>query len=95
MGKLNLVFNEVISSALRAVDEVSGLRRGGEPGRLTSSVDAVRTLELRTISDDSPQSDDRWLLLLFARLSDRVVDASEVATNPSIWGPQQSTTKTY
>lgn len=61
---------------------------GDETTRLTSSVDAVRTLELRTISNGSPQSDDRWLLLLLARLSNRIVYASEVTTNPSIWGPQ-------
>ena len=65
---------------------------GDEPTRLTSSVDAVRTLELRTISNGSPQSDDRWLLLLLARLSNRIVYASEVTTNPSIWGPQRSKT---
>ena len=75
---------------MRAIRGVSDRRVGNELGKPTRSVDAVRTLLLRTVSDGSFQPDDRRLLLLLAGLSDCVVDAGEITTNPSAWGPQRS-----
>jgi len=92
VGKLNLAFNETISSALRAVYEVSNRSVWNKLGRLTGSVDAMRTLLLRTVSDGGPQPDDCRSLLLLAGLSDCVVDGSEIATNPSAWGLQRPMT---
>ena len=48
----------------------------------------MSTLDLGTKSNGSPQSDNRWLVLLLASLDDCVVDAGEITTNLSIWGPR-------
>ena len=61
---------------------------GNEPRTLTRSMHAVSTLYLRTVSNSGPQSNDRWPILLLAGLSDCVVNASKITTNPSVWDPQ-------
>ena len=53
-------------------------------------MDAVGTLELRTKSNRSPQSNYCWLLLLLAGLDDCVVDSNEVTTNHLVRGPRRS-----
>jgi len=55
-------------------------------------MDAVRTLLFRTVSNGGPEPDDCRPLLFLAGLSDCVVDGSEIATNPSAWGPQRPMT---
>ena len=79
-----MVFNAAISSALRAIGKVSHSNAEDETVWLTRSVDAMRTLLLRTISNGRPKSDDRWLILLLASLSDCVVDAGEITINASV-----------
>ena len=86
---MNLAFTETISSALRAIHDVSNRWVGGELGGLTRSVNTVRTLLLGTVSDGGPQPNDRRPLLFLAGLDDRVVDGSEIAMNSSAWDPQQ------
>jgi len=50
-------------------------------------MNTVSTLDLGTKSNGSPQSDNRWPILLLAGLDDCVVDAGEITMNPSVWGP--------
>lgn len=54
-------------------------------------MDAVRTLGLRAISDSGSQTNNRWLFLFLAALSDGVIYGGEITTNSSVFGPPSST----